>query len=327
MALFGLRMNKKERAGLFMDGGIFRYLSIMGKQDEYTVTKSFAGLLTKDAASGGEPFVNSGMYIYQMFDEIASKIGGFNVPINIAIPTTDSLLRIVSMPGMSLGEARLAFRYQFENFFPFPVDEGIYDFAEIDFPLQNGEEEKRFLVVATRMLLIKNIMDAASAHGIEVNSIEPTQIALERAVTPVITSSDAAVYIYAGNRRSCLILSWKGNGVFYRTMSLGFQKPEVPDTDPDSEIYDSESEESNTDYSTFVKEVRSSFQFAISQIRGFEPDTISIFGPGASIELSLLIKEFLSVPSVVCVDPVAIHGLSFDSSTANWEIPLGLALR
>ena len=222
MALFGLKKHKKKRAGLFIDRGYYRYFAVVGLPGSYVVTDAVSGEISEEVTQGGDPYASNGMYLYQVMNEILHNVGSMDVPVRLSLPTTDSLLRVVKFPNMTLYEAKLAFRYEFENYFPFPIEEGVYDLGEVLYPLQNGTEESRYLVAATRKTLIENITKAAKANGIEITAIEPAQIALERAVTPLTPVSDASVYIYAGKIRSVLIFSWKGNGIFYRTMSIGF---------------------------------------------------------------------------------------------------------
>ena len=319
MSLFVLKKHKKKRAGLFIDRGYFRYLTVVGLPGSYVVTDAVSGELSEEVTQGGDPFTNNGMYLYQVMNEILHNVGSIDVPVRLSLPTTDSLLRVVNFPNMSLYEAKLAFRYEFENYFPFPVEEGIYDMAEIFYPLQNGTEEPRFLVGAARRTLIENITKAAKANGIEITAIEPAQVALERAVTPAAPVSDACVYIYAGKIRSVIIFSWKGNGIFYRTMSIGFTGISFVD--------ESFNEQLSAEYSAFAREIHSSLQFALSQIRGFKPDIFFLFGPGATKDLCEFLKESLSIPEIMVSDPISVHSLSFDSSAGSWDIPIGLALR
>ena len=319
MSLFGFKKHKKKRAGLFIDRGYFRYLTVVGLPGSYVVTDAVSGELSEEVTQGGDPFTSNGMYLYQVMNEILHNVGSIDVPVRLSLPTTDSLLRVVNFPNMSLYEAKLAFRYEFENYFPFPIEEGIYDLAEIFYPLQNGAEESRYLVGAARKTLIENITKAAKANGIEITAIEPAQIALERAVTPITPVSDASVFIYAGKTRSVLIFSWKGNGIFYRTMSIGFTGISFVD--------ESFNEQLNAEYNAFAREIQSSLQFALSQMRGFKPDMFFIFGPGATQDLCDFLKESLSIPEIMLSDPISLHGLAFDSSAGSWDIPIGLALR
>ena len=319
MALFNFKKQKKKRAGLFIDKGFFRYLSVVGVPGDFSVVDSIAGEISEDITQGGDPFTNNGMYLYQVFNEVLHQVGDIPVPVRLSLPTSESLLRVVTFPGMSLHEAKLAFRYEFENYFPFPVEEGVFDVGEILFPLQNGTEESRFIVGAARKTLIENISKAAKANGIEIIAIEPAQIALERAVTPVTPVTDAAVYIYAGKTKSNLVFSWKGNGIFYRTMSIGFTGISFVD--------ESFNDQLSAEYNAFAKEIHSSLQFALSQIRGFIPEIFFLFGPGATQELCDFLKESLSIPEIMVSDPISLHGLDFDSTAGSWDIPIGLAIR
>lgn len=317
MQLFSRK--KKSRAGLLIDRGIFRYLAVQGSAGSYSVTDHVGEDVAGVPEFDDDPFVRGGMNLERCFSYLSAKISDVKIPINVSLPTSDSLLRIVNLPGMTLPEAKLAFRYEFENYFPFPAEEGIFDMAQIEYPLPNNAVEKRFIVCATRLALVENIMTAAAAHGFVIEAIEPAQIAIERAVTPIVSPSDASVSVYAGRTRSVLILSWKGNGVFYRSMSIGFDG--IDRSSPEGEV------DFTAQQVSFVKEVRSSLQFALSQIRGFDSKELYICGPGADNDLSDMMRDSLSVEQVIRVDCMDIHGIEFETADDSWEIPIGLALR
>ncbi|MDO5563471.1 MAG: pilus assembly protein PilM [Synergistaceae bacterium] len=314
MALFSRK--KKIKAGLILDSGLWRYIALEGAPGHCRVVSHISGSLSSGQISDDDPFAKGGALLGSAFREVAEQIDDKSIPICLSLPTNEALLRIVNMPGMTLPEAKMAMKYEFENYFPFSVDDGIYDMAELDYPMPNGAEEKRFLVAAARLSLIDNIMKFASDAGFLLDAIEPAQIAAERAMTPVIPIDDACVYLYVGAFRSILILSWKGKGVFYRNMSIGFDNPSV--------VVEAEADDQLV---AFVKEVRSSLQFALSQIRGFDPKSIYISGPGVSESLVPLLKEALTVENLSLVDPFDLHGIELDTEDKYWNIPLGLALR
>ncbi len=317
MQLFSSK--KKSRAGLLIDRGMFRYLAVQGSVGSYSVTDHAGGDVSGVPEFDDDPFIKGGINLDRCFSYLSTKISDVKIPVSVSLPTSDSLLRIVNLPGMTLPEAKLAFRYEFENYFPFPTEEGIFDMAQIEYPLPNNAVDKRFIVCATRLSLVENIMNAAAAHGFQIDAIEPAQIAIERAATPLIPPSDASVYVYAGRSRSVLILSWKGNGVFYRSMSIGFDgiDRKLPDGDEDYAAQQV----------AFIKEVRSSLQFALSQIRGFEAKELFLCGPGADATLSDMMSSYLSVERIINVNCMEIHGIDFGNAGDSWEIPVGLALR
>jgi type IV pilus assembly protein PilM len=320
MVLFSSR--KKENAGLYIDKGMFRYLSLSGNEGDYSVTHAVAGVLRELPGNDGGPFADSGTGLDAAFAQIAETLGDSAVRVNAYIPTTDALLRIVPMQDMDLADAKLAFRYDFERYFPIALDDSVFDMAEIEYPLPDGKTEKRFLVAVTRSALIERITDAASAYGIKLGAIEPAQIALERAITPPIPPCDAAVYIYAGLSRSVIILSWKGKGIFYRAITFDFK------SNPSEPIPDTNNEDSPS--FVFVREIRSSIQFALSQIRGFVPQAAYVFGPWGTESLCDLIKEAVDIPTVMLADPLRVHGIEMDEQNIAegcWDISVGLALR
>jgi len=319
MSIFKNR--RKEFGGLFIDKGMFRFISLTGSEGEIAVRHVSFGVIP-DIHAGSDPFADYGAGIENAFSYVLSKIGKLNMPIAISIPTTESLLRIVTLPDMEITEAKMAFKYDFENYFPFTTETAVYDIAPIVYPLPDGAEEKRYIAVASRRRLIEKIMYAAEEQNIEIAVIEPAQIALERAVTPIVVPVDAAVYLYAGRENSVMILSWKGNGVFYRTLTDGF----VEKTDSS----DLQTVPYNSTQFSFVKQVYSSLQFAVSQMHGFNVDSVYLYGPGSSQDLCDLLKNTLNVATVLMTDPLRIHGIKLnasDNEAGMWEIPIGLALR
>lgn len=319
MSLF--KRKQREFGGLLLDKGLFRFVSLKGEPGNIQVVQTSFGTLPggKDEE---DPFVDSGARLESMLSYVQSETGALKMPVNVAIPTTDALLRIVPLPDLEPEEAKQAFRYDYERYFPFSADEAIYDLAPIMYPMPGNVEEKRYIVASTRKAMVENLMDAADAQDMYLGAIEPAQLALERAITPKVAPSDAVVYVYAGRKNSVITLSWKGNGIFYRVMSVGFgDKPEV--FDPAAATDDA------VEYS-FAKQVRSSLQFAISQIRGFVPDSMYLFGPGSSEGLCTLLKETVDIANVKTADPLRINGIELnqaDVAAGMWDIPVGLAMR
>ena len=315
------KRKQQEFGGLLLDKGLFRFISLKGEPGNLEVVQTAFGSLP-EGIDEEDPFMDSGAKLESILSYVQSETGALKMPVNVAIPTTDALLRIVPLPDLEPEEAKQAFRYDYERYFPFSADEAIYDLAPIMYPMPGSVEEKRYIVASTRKALVENLMNAADAQDVFLGAIEPAQLALERAITPKVAPSDAVVYVYAGRKNSVITLSWKGCGIFYRVMSVGFGDKPLP-FDPDNAPDDA------VEYS-FVKQARSSLQFALSQIRGFVPDAIYVYGPGASPGVCGLLKEAAEVASVSVADPLHIQGIELnpaDIEAGMWDIPLGLALR
>lgn len=265
----------------------------------------------------GDIYDNSGAYLDSVFSYVAEEIGGISAPVNLVLPISEALLRVVAMDDLSLDEAKEAFKYEVENYFPFSAGECVYDMAEIDFPAGRGLAENRFIVAAARRSLIENIVRAASSGGIKLASIEPSQIALERAAASYNAANESCVYIYAGIDRSAFTVSWRGNGVFYHNAS-GFG--DAAKHAPDSREYSDAA-------ISFSRGVRSSMQFALSQIRSISVKKAFILGPAASLQLCGTLADWLLLDSVEAVDMMKSAGIDLKYDAGGWEAALGAAIR
>ena len=79
----------------------------------------------------------------------------------------------------------------------------------------------------------------------------------------------------------------------------------------------------------FVKEIRFSMQFALSQIRGFNPQAVYLSGPGASLPMLTMLKETLAIEDISIVNLFDMHTIDVYNRNIieNWDIPLGTVLR
>ena len=93
---------KTISAGLVLDAEGFRYLSLEGGDGFYNVVDSVSGSVPPVSGASDDPFSDYGAYLDPVFDHIAQTVRGFNVAVNFALPVTESLLRIVNLPGMTL---------------------------------------------------------------------------------------------------------------------------------------------------------------------------------------------------------------------------------
>ena len=128
---FLFKKKKKESAGLFIDRGIFRYIALKGQPGEYEVLRAVAGKLSASVGPDGEPYVEPAKSLNAALKEILRDIGEITTAINLSLPTSDSLMRTVPLPVMDTEEARMAFRYDYERYFPFSVQEAVFDLAPI----------------------------------------------------------------------------------------------------------------------------------------------------------------------------------------------------
>ncbi len=307
---------KNSSSGLSLADGGFRLLTIEAGGNCGVISSSY-GKFPDDIPRSDNIYDNSGRHMDAVFRYIDEKCGGVPSPVNLALPLSETLIRIVDMHGLSIDDAREAFKYEAENYFPFPAGECVYDLAETAFPTGDNRVEKRFIVAAAKKTLIENTMRAASSNGIKLASIEPSQIALERAVSFGNGAGGSCAYIYAGIDRSVLIISWRGSGVFYNNLSgLGEAAAGAAKSGGDTGAAVS-----------FSCAVRSSLQFAASQFRSISVKRGVLFGPSASPQLCKILFDLLTLESIDLTDVMKARGTDLKDDAGGWETALGLALR
>lgn len=297
-------------AGLYFDDSSYYYLVLGRSGGRFDVVDSLCGKFPAALLERGAPLFDSGSGIGEFLSFFVSVAGHQDIPVNFAIQPQDSLIRIAAMPGLTEGEAQKAFRYEMENYFPFTTDDGVYDLAEIGFPSANGVTEKRFVVSAARRRLIENISNAARSQGICLASIEPAQIALERAISQgASTSTEGCVYMYVGRNCSAIVFLWEGCGIFYRNVAFGLDS-----------LSRTEAAEA------FIKGLLSAFGDAPSLNSSSGWNLCYVFGPGKFSAPLDLLKYKLPFVEFVITSPTCTGKTNFPA-LGEWEPALGAALR
>ncbi|MEG1502179.1 MAG: pilus assembly protein PilM [Synergistaceae bacterium] len=310
---------KTKSAVLYFEDNKYQYFYL----DNYDKNISKQNIMGSDFSQSGSKlnFYDhlTEKYNY-VFDDLNEKGAPKNIPINVALSINDSLLRIVDIPNMTKEEAKLSFRFEFEDYFPFSAEDAIFDLDEITFPSQQSDE-KRFIVSASRKSIITNIIESASNNGYTISCIEPAQISIERAMYPKDPKSDSVLLLFVGTYKSTLILSWKGNGVFYRTISIGKENFDfTTGADAQEQIR------------SLAKEVRSSVLFAKSQMRWGSASFIGYVTQFKNTDYTeyfvKMLNEQLGVSEFYAIDPIKLNGYKFSGEdNVELNVLLGLTLR
>ncbi len=302
---------KSITAGLYVGSSSYVYLALECAGGVTRAAASFSDVLP-ESLRGGLSFSASADELSDVFRFVAASVKPARKrPVYFAVPMTESLLRIVPMPGLTCAEARKAFRYEVERHFPFGSDDCVYDLDEIDYPVGGGASERRFTVSAARRAAVEAVYAAARSQGLRFSVMEPEQTALERAAASDAPRDGGCVLLYAGFERSLLIFLWRGCGIFYRNISFpyGFDWGSLDDAAAD-----------------IAGKVRASVAFGLSRNDGFSFDSLRIFGPGASGRLCAALMDAFPECAVSVVFPERRFGLDFPADE-GWTAALGLALR
>lgn len=310
MPLF--RKKRKISTGLEVANDVFRVLSLEAGDNAYVAIRDICEEIPRGLCPSRNPFCDEGAHLSPLFKYIAGRVNSFDGGVSIALPPGAALIHVVNLPGLNLEEARAALRYRISDYFPFSEDECVYDVATVDFPGSADLPEERFVVAAASRKLVENISRAADGSHIRIVSIEPPQVALERSITPLSLEEKGIVYVYIGKRSSVLVLSWRGNGIFYSSLNCGV----------DRDILQGDGE-----YEDICPEIAKGINFAVSHCSGFNADVLRLFGPGASPSLCALLADSTKIHSAEVSDPFNVHHVSGIASNIGYEIALGLALR
>lgn len=306
----------KTRAGLFIFGGVMQYIELSSRGGGGYQLEQCIDLPYESGAGGGDLF-SSQAVVEQNLRELKRALGKrWARNVCAGIQSKDVLLRTVDLPKMALDDIKGAFRFEFDRFFPIPVDDAVYDVAFIDRPAQDDATAGAIaycLASAVRRASVENLMSAAMRVGLKLSAIEPSPVAMLRCLCGPTIPMGYNVYALAGVASSMMIASYKDNGVVYRNTSHSFA------------TYD----EDGSTIAAFTRDLQSTLNFAATQMRGFSPDKIHIGGYGAARgeELRTSVAQVSTAP-VEIVDPWKRWNIQGQpGETFGWEVVLGLALR
>lgn len=301
-------------AGLFVFGGVMQYVEISRAKDgSYRVQKCIDAPYDVGDSSG-EPFSRQDRVEGNL--KALKRLAGGKWPASVyaGIQSKDVLLRTVDLPAMEYADMKDSFRYDFDRFFPIPVEDAIYDIAPIDHPEPDSAGSgTHCLAAAVRQTSIENLMHAAQSAGLKLRGIEPAPVAMLRCLMGPISPTGFNIYALAGAVSTVIIAAYRDNGIIYRNTSQSFATGS-----PLEGVI-----------SNFTRDLQSTINFAATQLRSFNADKVYIGGYGAAYAdaLRTSVSAAVNVP-VELVNPWTLWNIGNPPGQQfGWEIPLGLALR
>ena len=305
---------KRSYAGLSIEGGAIRYLELAPASRGFRVSRSAKvtleeGIIVQDRIVSMERLSSA-------IGSLRTKLGGKFAPaVTICLPPQDAIIRIVEMPKMSVEDARNAFGWDFENHFSFPLKDASFDIVPVETPSPVAGDNMSMMVVASRLKVVNDILGIASKENARVSAIEPFGIAVVRGTLgPNSDGESGSLILSVGDRSSQIIVTYRGNGLVYRTVFVGAR---------------SEFQGGVPHFEMLMQEVRNSITFGASQYRGLNVKEILLCGEHADNqelqdELQSLSDEYAcSVADSwgkwsITGEPVGEYG---------WEAAIGLAVR
>lgn len=295
----------KSFAGLAIQAEGLRYAEISGALGNLNCHSAFIEIsppaVRQDALADAAGLLSA-------MATLRGEIGGFRVPVSLGLPPRDVLLRTVELPPMELEEARSAMAFEFERHFPFPASEAIYDLAPVELPGRDG----RFvlLVAASRRKNIKALVDVASKVGLNLSALEPANIAAFRAICGPEGGKGSFMALILGEETSQLMVTYKDNGVLFRTLLFGLKNSPVEEL-----------------ASALAREIASTITYVGETFKGLKVEVLIVSGGGE--DMVGTIQDKVNLPVTLATDAWGLWGIkALKGPTGDgWEAAIGLAVR
>ncbi len=312
-ALFKRKNTDGFSAGLTILDGAFKYVLLERRDNDVCLISS---ALADTYAAGEQENPYSGV-----FRKLSGFVKNKKVPLAVSLPFTEIMMKVLHLP-MKLKDAEMSLRYEIENFFPVSSNEAVFDIAGVDFPFDEQYDGEHYLVAVTKKSKVKALAEAAHANGFEIDSVEPAQTAIERAVSLYSGHNDEAVlFICLDTEYVQYILSWHGNGIFYRTSYFNSY------TDTENAAVGKLSEEFRT--GILVKEIKVLLEESYRETK-ISPKSAALIGPAADYQLCKTLQMQFAPLKFDCLNVTELNGIemiNIDNKNSQWDIATGLALR
>ena len=147
------------------------------------------------------------------FVKLREAIRGFPAPVVVGLPSNDVIIRPLQFPDMPIEDVRSSLLLNFDEHFPIPEHEAVFDAVIISTPPSSKHVANTItaLAVAARHSCVDNLLETAHRAGLPVKAIEAVNFSLLRA----ITEDSEGLCIFADPRN--IVTTWQGHGIFFRT--------------------------------------------------------------------------------------------------------------
>ncbi len=304
---------KESRTSLSIDGDGLRYLEIGRRGGAFRVLSNLIQPLPPGTVQ--QELLGDPTKLLSALEELRARRGRrFVLPVHVGLPSRDVMLRVVELPRMNPEDAREAFRWEFDKYFPFSVTEAVYDTCPVEYPEEGGGENMRLLVAAARLRLVELLLEACENAGMSVAGVEPALAGLLRTFSGPIPSAEGGfLCLSVGRLSSHVVVGYRTSGLLFRTLLVGAESSMGFDEALHS----------------LAREVGSTITFAAGQFRNLVVDQVLVCGTAVTREKPL---AFLAE----ALPQVAVHPFSLwdtwgleelPEESGGWETAFGLAVK
>jgi type IV pilus assembly protein PilM len=141
-----------------------------------------------------------------------------NRQVVTALPESEIVSRLVSLPPLKESEIKDALRFEAETFVPYPLDQ-----VSIDYEIIEEDESGRLTVfaIAAKNDLISSYVKVFKSLNMDLLAIESPAVAMRRVLKQMETASEATMLVDIGEKYSDIIGFKSGNIYFARSMPVG----------------------------------------------------------------------------------------------------------
>ncbi len=268
--------------------------------------------------------------------------GGFKRrDVILGVSSQRAMVRQIEVPQMSPNEMRSALRYQIGELLPIPVEQAVFDFAVLGPGPTGGDggATTRLLVVAAQQDIVKEAIAVVKRAGLRVRAVDPSPLALLRAVPPSPGGGIEAVVSLGAH----LVVVGVRQGMtprFLRTVTSGSEASRDGAMETAGAVQAGEGRRAfggagaSRRLEPVVEEVRSSIEFFLGHNQGEVLERVVVTGGAAQTEgLVDRIRAAVNVPvTLAAVGPTAkasqlhLSEVQLKEASTRWTTAVGLAL-
>ena len=146
------------------------------------------------------------------FTQLHNVVGRMREPIVIGLPNGETIIRPLNLPDMSIDDVRGTLDLNFDEYFPYPRSEAVFDVLRVMTPEDaEGSDEITVIAAAAKRETIERLLDLARKSGLPAGAVEPLSFALLRS----IPEADEGMSIFANH--NTIISIYNGNGISFRS--------------------------------------------------------------------------------------------------------------
>jgi type IV pilus assembly protein PilM len=268
--------------------------------------------------------------------------GGFKRrDVVLGVSSQRAMVRQIEVPQMSPAEMRSALRYQIGELLPIPVEQAVFDFAVLGPGPSGGDggATTRLLVVAAQQDIVKEAIAVVKKAGLRVRAVDPSPLALLRAVPPTPDGGVEAV-VSLGAHLVVVGVRQGTTPLFLRTVTSGNEATRDGAMETAGAVQAGDGRRSlgggggSRRLEPVVEEVRSSIEFFLGHNQGAVLERVVVTGGAAQTEgLVDRIRAAVGVPvTLATAGPTAsaaqlrLSEVQLKEASTRWTTAVGLAL-